>query len=1661
MIRKSKLWKKMITGIMSAAVMLTSVQGFSGSTAVVHAAGAAQYQPMTIASGFNADVFYDAGETFSETDSAESSTKVNENKACFYTEASGVDESGGFPADGIIADELGDFNGLTWKLNSYQAANALRMAPGENGTITFSTIGCYQKLYFLVTAGGVGVGSNAAMNVTVAYTDGSSTNQTFVVRDWYDSANSVTSQYMRTYTGDATDGDTNGGPYLTRCAMDINTTKLIRDIRISNSVNNTGVYVCVYAVTGLGAAIASPDPIASGVSADGFTISWNAVEDAASYRVDVATDEDFTNMVGEYNNYTVTGTSIVLSGLESYTEYYYRVRAVNGDGGQSISSATKSVETTEHEHSWSISVDGENPAVANAVCTYDGVFCKYRTSPATLTLNAEDMVYTGKEYNKAGVSGNLKKVTGAVLSYTYYPKTSENASDDLKGTALEMTPSNVGDYWAVCNITVGEKSAQVVDAFAITKATPKVSVAGRNGLEYNGDPQKLVRANTNGGTIYYRVGTDGAWSTDIPTAVDASQENASYKVYYYVTGDANYEGLGSEENPAGFVEVSIEKARNYVTEEPVYEATYAEGTTYTAKVTTNVPGAKIEYSEKPDGPYRTEPYSYGDVGYYATYYRVSVDGNSNYATVTGHLTTYIRGKDFADGDVQVTDYEGVYDGKEHTITIETKGTAEGAMVEYWVSEPSSNPWEESGKYSTTPVTYKDVTKSESYYGGDYETVRYRVSKKGYNPVQAYARVKITPKPVMAVVTAEDKQYDGTTDAVLHATVDTGVEGETLNISGVTGSFENSDVGADKAVTMNAGSVNVTDSENAKASNYTVTVPSDTTVTASITPRVVKLDWEKEPFYFDGQPHTIKAKVTNAVEGDTVELNYEDNQKTEVGRYTAKVTGVLNANYTLEGAENTTHEWNIQTYDADVSVLPDIAGQDGWSNGTVKLQAEGYQISKDGSTWSDCIECSEEGEHTIGYYLKEIEHGYVTPLKTQVVKIDKTAPAGEIKLGESDGAYVFADKAEVTISAQDANSGITDNGVEYLVVPKGEIVTKDSEGWKSGTTVTMTGSQKSDIYARLTDKAGNVTVIGPKSVVIYTEATEKSEVEYKRQTTADLETGIQVNGNEIASITNGGIALSADDYAIKKGMLVLKNSYLQTLVVGTHTLKISYRPVEESDAQTTAKDSTITLTVTREKGQVTGLSVKSKEYDGKPITAPVFETTNDRGAHDANVTVEYKQKDAEDAVYTKSAPKDAGEYVVRVTVAEDENYAKAAATAEFTITPKSVTIKAEDAEKHVGMKDPEYTYTVETLVDGDSLSTVTISRTSGEKVGEYVLTPSLDAALNPNYIVKYENGTLTIEDHDWSDTWVVTQEATESTEGEQEKTCKVEGCGQKKYEKLPVLGAAIDPNEGKLEKAAQVTPGSPIRKATLDNKASELLNAEGIFTEEEKVELENGSKANVWLEISELDSESLSPEEKELLAKEAEKFAGSDADITFFNADLYKQVDNRARTQIHEPQTDIRVTFKIPDRLRNKNASVIREYKILRLHNGKVTIIDGVLDESSWEYSFVTNEFSTYAIIYKDSAKQITPETTTTENPTTEAPGVTTESPTSETLVVTTEAQANGTTNDKTGVNTNAAKTGDSFDPVIWLAVMGAALLAILGLLNKRYKDCREDGNLKK
>ena len=171
--------------------------------------------------------------------------------------------------------------------------------------------------------------------------------------------------------------------------------------------------------------------------------------------------------------------------------------------------------------------------------------------------------------------------------------------------------------------------------------------------------------------------------------------------------------------------------------------------------------------------------------------------------------------------------------------------------------------------------------------------------------------EITVSPATISITSatvQDKTYDGNQDATV-----TGVE-----FTGLVNS-ESLSLGTDYTATATFADKNAGDSKSATVTvtlkgggNYTFAQSGNTTnANGTIRPLPVVLEWNyTAPFTYDGNEHSVTAEVANKVGEDTFTLTYEGNTEKAVGSYTAKVTGLGNDNYTLEGVENITLNWEI-------------------------------------------------------------------------------------------------------------------------------------------------------------------------------------------------------------------------------------------------------------------------------------------------------------------------------------------------------------------------------------------------------------------------------------------------------------------------------------------------------------------------------------------------------------------------------------------------------------------------------------------------------------------------------------------------------------------------------------------------------------------------------
>ena len=144
----------------------------------------------------------------------------------------------------------------------------------------------------------------------------------------------------------------------------------------------------------------------------------------------------------------------------------------------------------------------------------------------------------------------------------------------------------------------------------------------------------------------------------------------------------------------------------------------------------------------------------------------------------------------------------------------------------------------------------------------------------------------------------------------------------------------------------------------------------------------------------------------------------------------------------------------------------------------------------------------------------------------------------------------------------------------------------------------------------------------------------------------------------------------------------------------------------------------------------GVSITGWTY-GEAANTPSVTGNPGNGA----VTYAYKVKSADDGAYSATVPTDAGEYTVRATVAETDNYASGTATANFTISPKRVTIPT----AVTGLK---YTGGEQTgVVEGTGY---TVANGKATAVGSYAATATLTSTTN----YKWSDDTTEAKEISW-------------------------------------------------------------------------------------------------------------------------------------------------------------------------------------------------------------------------------------------------------------------------------------------------------------------------
>lgn len=259
------------------------------------------------------------------------------------------------------------------------------------------------------------------------------------------------------------------------------------------------------------------------------------------------------------------------------------------------------------------------------------------------------------------------------------------------------------------------------------------------------------------------------------------------------------------------------------------------------------------------------------------------------------------------------------DGPAGKVSFETKGTygqtlnqipvqlAEGFQVVNYSRSPVSGTWsfskDQEGKLASS--IYPEVKGTTAY---QVEFIPTETSEGQYGETLTQSVIpEISPKELTAVITTPiEKDYDGSTDIALEATVEVGASGQSYTISGLKGTFADANAGTGKTVTIDSSEARVETGESAvNLQNYLITYPAQTGTirpiqgSISIDPQA----WTGEKTYGDDSFSLTGVNVMG--DGALTYTSFDEKVLTvdEQGQVTIKGTGSAEVSITMADGTN--------------------------------------------------------------------------------------------------------------------------------------------------------------------------------------------------------------------------------------------------------------------------------------------------------------------------------------------------------------------------------------------------------------------------------------------------------------------------------------------------------------------------------------------------------------------------------------------------------------------------------------------------------------------------------------------------------------------------------------------------------------------------------------
>ena len=211
----------------------------------------------------------------------------------------------------------------------------------------------------------------------------------------------------------------------------------------------------------------------------------------------------------------------------------------------------------------------------------------------------------------------------------------------------------------------------------------------------------------------------------------------------------------------------------------------------------------------------------------------------------------------------------------------------------------------------------------------------------------------------------------------------------------------------------------------------------------------------------------------------------------------------------------------------------------------------------------------------------------------------------------------------------------------------------------------------------------------------------------------------------------------------------------------------------------------------------------------------------------------------------------------------------------------------------------------------------------------------------------EDGTLTFETNQFSTYFIV-------------KTAKKADNGNAKTENSSNTSSTTASSAaGSTDNAitAQSVSGEGVPAINIASATDQLLNLAKLSEDENKA-VKAGNKTQFVLSAS-----GMTPTKEEIAL--IQSVLGNNVIGQYLNLNLTLKISGRADRQITDLSAPMYIAITIPQNLVNHDSSIERIYRIVRIHDGVATLIDGTYDAATNQFTFATDGFSTYALVYED------------------------------------------------------------------------------------------------